>query len=205
MVTFSLQTCSLSCNKTPIHDLYSRWHSCCPVHWNPTGFVHEAIKPITLTHSDYFKPGQRVFLYTHPLPGEVREFNFPLLIEDGCLSHSISGKLYIFNTSVTAISSSVLCNLMAAWLSAWKPGSLSHSSPYTPRGIAPYHSDHSNPLSKLTSSWSTTSENYQTTQPKINHSSGFHHSLLISKMKRLFPQRFCQNITSKLFWKWSVY
>lgn len=52
---------------------------------------------------------------------------------------------------------SVLSNLMV-WLSAWKPSPQSHSSPYTPRGIASYHGDHSNPLPTLTSSWSTTSE-----------------------------------------------
>lgn len=53
---------------------------------------------------------------------------------------------------------SVLSNLMVSWLSPWKAGSLSHSSPYTPRGIAPYHGDHSNPLPTSTRSWSTTSE-----------------------------------------------
>lgn len=63
---------------------------------------------------------------------------------------------------------SALSYLMVSWLSPWKAGSLSHSSPYTPRGIAPYHGDHSNPLPTSTSSWSTTQKAHTTkNQPQL--------------------------------------
>lgn len=159
-MTFSLQTFSLCAKNPNSRSLFpvTLMLSCTlKSYWFCT-FV-QAIKPIILIHLKYFNPGQRVSLYTHLPPGEVMEFNFP---------NSTYGRTMFIPehfweaVHIQHISNcnqlSVLSNLMVSCLSAWKPGSLSHSSPYTPRGIAPYLGDHSNPLSTLSSSWSTTSE-----------------------------------------------